>query len=146
MRSTSMPLAQFNRSRWWIAASCAGGASCWWRIPLIPARRLQRLFQRRECKVTTAASGEEALELAQREVPEIVISDIGLPGISGLELMSRLRARPEFRGVIAIALSGLGREQDIRGAAEAGFDAHLLKPVDIAVLDQTLIQALQKKA
>jgi len=60
--------------------------------------------------------------------------------------MTRLRARPEFQGVIAIALSGLGREQDIRGAAEAGFDAHLLKPVDIAVLDQTLIQALQKKA
>jgi signal transduction histidine kinase/ActR/RegA family two-component response regulator len=106
---------------------------------------LQRLFQRRECQVTTASSGEEGLEMALRETPEIIISDIGLPGISGLEFMTRLRARPEFRGVIAIALSGLGREQDIRGANEAGFDAHLLKPVDIAVLDETLIEALRRK-
>ncbi len=60
--------------------------------------------------------------------------------------MTRLRTRPEFKEIITIALSGLGREQDIRGAADAGFDAHLLKPVDITVLDQTLIQALQKKA
>jgi len=108
---------------------------------------LQRLFLRRECRVSTAASGEEALSLAEREIPpEIIISDIGLPGISGLELMALLRAKPEFRKVIAIALSGLGREQDIRGAAEAGFDAHLLKPVDIAVLDQTLIEALLKRS
>ena len=107
---------------------------------------LQRLFQRRECKVATAGSGEEALDMVQREVPDIIVSDIGLPGITGLELMTRLRQRPECHDLIAIALSGLGREQDIRGAAEAGFDAHLLKPVDIAILDQTLIQSLQKKS
>jgi CheY-like chemotaxis protein len=46
---------------------------------------------------------------------------------------------------VAVALSGLGREKDIKGAAEAGFDAHLLKPVDMAVLDQTLAEALQKR-
>jgi len=106
---------------------------------------LQRIFQRRECLVTTAGSGEEALDLALRDPPEIIISDIGLPGMSGLELMTHLRAQPWLRESIAIALSGLGREQDIKGAADAGFDAHLLKPVDIAVLDQTLIQALRKK-
>jgi len=106
---------------------------------------LQRIFQRRECLVTTAGSGEEALDLALRDPPEIIISDIGLPGMSGLELMTHLRAQPGLRESIAIALSGLGREQDIKGAADAGFDAHLLKPVDIAVLDQTLIQALRKK-
>ena len=106
---------------------------------------LQRLFLRRGCQVTCASSSEEALNLTLDPPPEIIISDIGLPGISGLELMTRLRARPDFHNVIAVALSGLGREQDIRGASEAGFDAHLLKPVDIAVLDQTLIQALQKR-
>jgi len=106
---------------------------------------LLRIFQRRECVVRTAASGEEALELALREPPEIIISDIGLPGISGLELLTQLRARPDFRDVIALALSGLGREQDIQAAARAGFDAHLLKPVDINVLDQTLVEALQKR-
>jgi two-component system CheB/CheR fusion protein len=95
--------------------------------------------------VITASSAEEALELAVRERPDIIISDIGLPELSGLELMIRLRARPEFRDVVAIALSGLGREQDIRAAEEAGFDAHLLKPVEMAVLDQTLVEALRKR-
>jgi signal transduction histidine kinase/ActR/RegA family two-component response regulator len=107
---------------------------------------MQRLFLRRECVVTAAGSAEEALDLALPQPPEIIISDIGLPGMTGLELMAKLRARPGYKDVIAVALSGLGREQDIRGAAEAGFDSHLLKPVDIAVLDQTLIEALQKKA
>ncbi len=106
---------------------------------------LERIFQRRACRVTTAASGEEALEMLKREPPEIVISDLGLPGISGLEFMVQLRKHPEWRDVVAVALSGLGREKDIHAAAEAGFDAHLLKPVDMAVLDQTLAEALQKR-
>ena len=105
---------------------------------------LERIFLRRECQVTTAGSAEEALERVLHDPPEIMISDIGLPGMSGLELMTQLRARPEFQDVIAIALSGLGRERDIQGATDAGFNAHLLKPVDITVLDQTLISALQK--
>ena len=106
---------------------------------------LERIFQRRECQVRTASSGEEALELALREPPEIILSDIGLPGMSGLEFMTRLRAQPHMRQVIAIALSGLGREQDTQAAIHAGFDAHLLKPVEIPVLDQTLVEALQKR-
>jgi signal transduction histidine kinase/ActR/RegA family two-component response regulator len=107
---------------------------------------LERIFLRRACLVTTAASGEEALELVKHTPPEIIISDLGLPGISGLEFMAQLRKYPEWQDVVAIALSGLGREKDIKGAAEAGFDAHLLKPVDMAVLDQTLADALQKRA
>jgi signal transduction histidine kinase/ActR/RegA family two-component response regulator len=106
---------------------------------------LERIFQRRACEVTTAASGEEALEMVKRAPPEIIISDLGLPGISGFEFMIQLRKHPEWRDVVAVALSGLGREKDIQGAAEAGFDAHLLKPVDMAVLDRTLAEALQKK-
>jgi signal transduction histidine kinase/ActR/RegA family two-component response regulator len=106
---------------------------------------LERIFQRRACEVITASSGEEALELVKRTPPEIIISDLGLPGISGFEFMTQLRKLPEWRDVVAVALSGLGREKDIRGAAEAGFDAHLLKPVDMAVLDRTLAEALQKR-
>ena len=106
---------------------------------------LERIFRRRACEVTTAASGEEALELVKRTPPEIIISDLGLPGISGFEFMIQVRKHPEWRDVVAVALSGLGREKDIQGAAEAGFDAHLLKPVDMAVLDQTLADALQKR-
>ncbi|MCE0521880.1 MAG: ATP-binding protein [Methylacidiphilales bacterium] len=107
---------------------------------------LERIFQRRACEVVTAASGEEALELVKHMPPEIIISDLGLPGISGFEFMIEVRKHPEWRDVVAVALSGLGREKDIKGATEAGFDAHLLKPVDMAVLDQTLADALQKRA
>jgi two-component system CheB/CheR fusion protein len=107
---------------------------------------LERIFKRRACEVTTAASGEEALEMVKRTPPEIIISDLGLPGISGFEFMAELRKHAEWKDVVAIALSGLGREKDIRGATEAGFDAHLLKPVDMTVLDQTLAEALQKRA
>jgi signal transduction histidine kinase/ActR/RegA family two-component response regulator len=106
---------------------------------------LKRIFQRRSCDVTTAESGEEALEQVKRAPPEIIISDLGLPGMSGLEFMFQLRQHPEWKEVVAIALSGLGRDQDIKATAEAGFDAHLLKPVDMAVLDQTIAEALQKR-
>ena len=85
-------------------------------------------------------------KMVKREPPEIIISDLGLPGMSGFEFMKELRKHEEWRDVVAMALSGLGREKDIRGATEAGFDAHLLKPVDMAVLDQTLADALKKRA
>jgi two-component system CheB/CheR fusion protein len=106
---------------------------------------LQRLLERRGCQVSVAATGEQALEIAQLEFPDILISDIGLPGLSGLELISQLRTVPELRNLTAIALSGLGRERDVSAATQAGFDAHLLKPVEIAVLDQTLVEALRKR-
>ena len=107
---------------------------------------LHRLLERRGCLVSTAASGEQALELAQLEHPEIIISDIGLPGLSGLELIAQLRTVPGLRESVAIALSGLGRSRDIEDALAAGFDAHLLKPVEIALLDQTLIEWLQRRS
>ena len=106
---------------------------------------LQRLFERRGCRIRTAETAEEALEKARQEAPEVVISDIGLPGQSGLELIGQLRALAGLQDLVAVALSGLGRERDVKAAEEAGFDAHLLKPVEIAVLDQTLIELLERK-
>jgi two-component system CheB/CheR fusion protein len=105
---------------------------------------LQRIFERRGCRVRTASTAEEALALAATGAPDIVISDIGLPGMSGLEFLPKLRAQSQGKALVAVALSGLGREQDIRAASEAGFIAHLLKPVEIPMLDQTLVEALQR--
>jgi len=59
---------------------------------------------------------KKRLEMVKRAPPEIIISDIGLPGISGIEFMVQVRKHPEWRDVVAIALSGLGREKDIKGA------------------------------
>ena len=106
---------------------------------------LERIFRRRACEVISAASAEAALELINRTPPDIIISDLGLPGMSGIEFMTQVRKHPEWRDVVAVALSGLGREKDFQAAADAGFDAYLLKPVDIASLDQTLADELQKR-
>ena len=107
---------------------------------------LERIFRRRECDVITAATGEQAMEMLHRAPPDIVISDLGLPGISGFQFMAELRRHAEWHDVVAVALSGLGREKDIKAAMDSGFDAHLLKPVDMNELDRTLADILQRRA
>ncbi len=87
------------------------------------------------CTVTAASTVAEATAAADREPFDVLISDIGLPDGSGLGLMRELRSRHRLRG---IALSGFGREQDLAKSREVGFDAHLVKPVSIDVLEQTV--------
>ncbi|MEM5386229.1 CheR family methyltransferase [Paraburkholderia phymatum] len=79
--------------------------------------------------VRTATSGEEALTMLDGHVPDVVLSDIGMPGMSGLEFVGKLREEPSMKSVICIALSGFGEEDDVSEAENAGFDAHMKKPV-----------------
>ncbi|MBP0588540.1 PAS domain-containing protein [Paraburkholderia sp. LEh10] len=79
--------------------------------------------------VQTATSGEEALSMLNGDAPDIVLSDIGMPGMDGFEFVGKLREEPAMKAVICIALSGYGQEADVRQAQRAGFDAHLKKPV-----------------
>jgi PAS domain S-box-containing protein len=85
-----------------------------------------------------AYDGVTALELAERTRPDVVLSDLGLPGMDGYELARRLRARPAFGRAVLIALSGYGRAEDKRRALEAGFDHHLVKPPDLDALEELL--------
>jgi DNA-binding response OmpR family regulator len=78
---------------------------------------------------------ESALDAAKKETFDLVISDIGLPDGSGLELMRELRKRYQIKG---ICLSGFGMEEDIRRSAEAGFDYHLTKPIDFMKLEAAI--------
>jgi len=82
--------------------------------------------------------GEEAMNLAARFAPDTVLLDIGLPGISGLEVGRRLRERIGGRQLTLIAISGYGQEQDRAATAAAGFDAHLVKPVTSEDLERAL--------
>ena len=61
---------------------------------------------------------------------DFILMDIGLPGMDGYELIRALRARPCCNDLVIIAISGYGREEDVRRSREAGFDYHLVKPVD----------------
>jgi PAS domain S-box-containing protein len=87
--------------------------------------------------VESAGTAEAALHLAGGQEFDLVISDLGLPDLSGTELMTILRERHSLRG---IALSGYGMEEDIRKSKSAGFDRHLVKPVDPAKIDQLLAE------
>ena len=89
--------------------------------------------------VHTADSVASALQAAEAERFEVVISDIGLPDGSGLDLIRQLRTRYPARG---IALSGFGMEEDLRKSREAGFLEHLTKPVDFDLLQQALARVL----
>jgi CheY-like chemotaxis protein len=87
----------------------------------------------------TAATGEDGLRLMDEERFDAVICDLGLPGIDGFEVARRVRSSPARRRVRLIALTGFGQVSDARQASEAGFDAHLTKPVETERLLQLLL-------
>jgi PAS domain S-box-containing protein len=86
----------------------------------------------------TAYDGQRALELAVDLGPELVVLDIGLPGMSGYDVAKRLRQMPETADAVIVALTGYGSESDRHRSAEAGFDDHLVKPVDFTRLEELL--------
>jgi len=88
--------------------------------------------------VWTAHSGPAALEAAAAHQPDAIVLDIGLPGLDGYQVAQRLRQDPAMKGVTLIAASGYGQESDRRRAREAGFDYHLVKPVDPRQLQEIL--------
>ncbi len=88
--------------------------------------------------VQVAFDGLSALRAAAALAPDVVLSDLGLPGMDGYELARQLRQQPGFGRVLLVALSGYGREEDKRRALEAGFDHHLVKPPDMDVLQDLL--------
>ncbi|MCS0616237.1 ATP-binding protein [Massilia kyonggiensis] len=79
-----------------------------------------------------------ALERACAEAPQACLLDIGLPGMDGYELARRLRAQPATRHALLVAITGYGQDSDRRLAAEAGFDRHLVKPIDLDALRDAL--------
>lgn len=98
---------------------------------------LQALLKLLGYRVETAKDGPSGLEKALAWRPEVVLLDIGLPGLDGYQVARQLRSA--FRDQIRlIAYTGYGRPDDRRRAFETGFDAHLVKPVNIAELCRTL--------
>lgn len=88
--------------------------------------------------VQAAYTGPDGLKVARDWRPDVVILDIGLPGLDGYEVARQLRAHPETTGVRLIALTGYGRDADITLAREAGFDAHIAKPHDFDDLEKLM--------
>jgi CheY-like chemotaxis protein len=86
----------------------------------------------------TAYDAMSGLDALAEFRPDVVVLDIGMPGIDGYEMCQRIRMRPSGRHVVVIALTGWGHPQDRQRALDVGFDAHLTKPVDPAAFQELL--------
>ncbi|HJQ83078.1 MAG TPA: ATP-binding protein [Candidatus Binatia bacterium] len=104
------------------------------------AESLAMLLELAGHTVATAHDGLAALDRVRASRPDVVLLDIGLPGIDGYEVARRVRLLPEGDGIVLVAVSGYGQEDDRRRAVEAGFDHHLVKPVDLHALERLLGQ------
>jgi CheY-like chemotaxis protein len=89
-------------------------------------------------RVLEAGDGFNGLALALRHHPDVVVIDLGLPGLDGYEVARSLRASPGGKTTILIAVTGYGLAEDRRRSTEAGFDAHLVKPVSQSALSRLI--------
>lgn len=102
------------------------------------ALTLSLLLEFKGYQVTTACSGQEGLQTAQALHPTVILCDISMPGMDGYETCRLIRAQPWGRSVVLVALTGYGQAEDKLRTKQAGFDAHLVKPVDITDLSKWL--------
>jgi two-component system CheB/CheR fusion protein len=101
---------------------------------------LAAVLRLRGHEVFSASNGATALETAVRHVPDIALLDIGMPLLDGYEVARRIRAEEWGKSVTLVALTGWGQESDRRRSQEAGFDTHLVKPLDPDRLSALLAQ------
>jgi signal transduction histidine kinase/ActR/RegA family two-component response regulator len=98
------------------------------------AETLMTLLEMEGFEVKVASEGMAALEIAEQFHPDVVLLDIGLPGMNGFEVAHRLRAQPGSRDALLIALTGYGEAESRSRSAKAGFDFHMVKPADVDLL------------
>ena len=106
------------------------------------ARSLGMLLELMGHSVRIALDGPSALTAAEEFEPEVALIDIGLPGINGFEVARRIRTHSRLRNILLIAQTGWGQEDDRRRSHDAGFDEHLVKPVDLEDLTELLDRAV----
>jgi two-component system, chemotaxis family, CheB/CheR fusion protein len=92
-------------------------------------------------KTVVVYDGVSALDVASANPPDVVLLDLGLPGMDGYELARQLRRLPGMDTALLVAISGHGREAEVQRCKEAGIDCHFLKPVDLDELQKVLAKA-----
>ena len=119
-----------------------------WRVLVVDdnvdsADSIAMLLQVSGHEVRVAYSGQDALDMAAKYQPDIVLLDIGLPVMDGYEVARRLRKYPDLKTVKLIAVTGYGQESDRLQSQEAGFDYHLVKPVDAQKLEEVMVAVMK---
>jgi PAS domain S-box-containing protein len=106
------------------------------------AQTLAMLLETLGYQVRTAYDGARALDVIAAFLPQVALIDIGLPGMNGYELASRLRELPQLNGITLIAQTGWGRDEDREESTHRGFQHHLTKPIDHQLLEKILREVL----
>ncbi|MGZ9005974.1 MAG: hybrid sensor histidine kinase/response regulator, partial [Burkholderiales bacterium] len=88
--------------------------------------------------VQVANAGQAALNIASEQKPDVILLDIGMPGMNGYEVARRLRSQPDFADTLLVAITGYGHATDVQQTKSAGFDHHLVKPIDYDKLQSLL--------
>jgi CheY-like chemotaxis protein len=109
------------------------------------AASLAMLLELSGNEVLVAHSGQDAVDVARRHRPSIVILDIGLPGLDGYEVARALRNESTGAGMLILALTGWGQIEDKQRARDAGFDHHFTKPVDIDAIQHAIATRAQRQ-
>jgi CheY-like chemotaxis protein len=109
------------------------------------AELLGELIVRWGHSVRVAHAGAPALAMVRASPPDVVLSDVGLPDLSGLELARLLRSEPATSNALLVAITGHDDRADRRRSAEAGFNHHLVKPIDVRALEVMLEQTAQAR-
>jgi CheY-like chemotaxis protein len=107
---------------------------------------LEKLLRMDGHQVSVAADGIAGYEAVRRERPDVVLLDIGLPGMDGYQVAQRIRAELPNQAVRLVALTGYGRAKDHEAVMRAGFDEHLIKPVGPRELAQVLRKPASRKS
>lgn len=102
------------------------------------ASSLELLLQLGGNQTKVAFDGLEAVDAAASFRPHVILMDIGLPQLNGYEAALRIRQQPWGKGMVIVALTGWDQAEDRKKTADAGFDAHVVKPVDFAALAKLL--------
>jgi CheY-like chemotaxis protein len=107
---------------------------------------LAETLERLAYDVLPAGSGEVALDILGHEVVDVIVADIGLPGMDGYEFLRRARGAPTRTRSVAFALTGYGQESDVRRAHDAGYVEHLVKPLEADEIDRRIRARLATRA
>jgi CheY-like chemotaxis protein len=102
------------------------------------ADSMARLLRKLGHEVQVCYDGEEAIAAAQEQRPEVIFMDLGMPRVNGYSACRIIRGHPWGHDIRIVAISGWGQEQDKARTTNAGFDAHLVKPVSVSDIKEVL--------
>ena len=138
-----LPIVRADRSTQSVRADAEPSRETKYRILVIDdnplgSKSIAMVLRAMGHEVDTARDGLEGMDHARRVRPDVILLDIGLPRVNGLETARSIREQPWGKSIFLIAVTGYGQEEDRRRSLEAGFDCHMVKPVDLTELKKKL--------